>query len=85
MRDVDGNYVYTRVSHVDERGTTIWSPVYIGQGNLKERSDTDSHHKGYCIKRSEATHFHAHTNSSKSSRLAEESDLLDNYATPCNG
>ena len=85
MRDLDGNYIYARVSHVDERGAQLWAPVYIGQGNLKERSAVDSHHNSYCLKRSGATHFQAHTNSNKNSRLFEERDIIGNYTTPCNG
>ena len=27
MGDVGGNYVYRRVTHVDESGTTIWTPI----------------------------------------------------------
>lgn len=75
----DGNYVYAK------RYGTSWKPVYIGQGDLKDRSDLDSHHKGGCIRRNGATHFHAHLNSLESRRRAEEKDLLDNHWTPCNG
>ena len=84
MKDVDGNYIYAYLGPPDAKGNRYWHPVYIGQGNLKERSDTSSHHKGYCITQAGATHFHAHTNGIKSDRLAEERDLLANYNTPCN-
>ncbi len=80
MQDKDGNYIYAKA---DTYGT--WQPVYIGQGNLRDRSDTGSHHKGGCINRNEATHFHAHLNALQSSRQAEELDLLGHWATPCNG
>ena len=79
MPDEKGNYIYAK-----EQGQ-YWKPVYIGQGNLKDRSDTDSHHKGDCIKGNGATHFHAHLNPGQLSREAEEKDLLNNYNTPCNG
>ena len=84
MADVAGNYIYAYLSHVDERGVRRWNPVYIGQGNLADRSDLSSHHKGYCIRQTGATHFHAHTNALKYARVAEEHDLLANRTTPCN-
>ena len=84
MRDVAGNYIYTYLSHVDDKGVNRWNPIYIGQGNLADRSDLNSLHKGFCIRQAGATHFHAHINAAKSARLAEESDLLAGRSTPCN-
>jgi len=65
----DGNYIFAR-----EDGVGGWAPVYIGQGDLKER--TENHHKAYCITAKGATHVHAHLNAEEKSRLAEEQDLL---------
>lgn len=79
MADTPGNYIYAKVV------SGKWHPVYIGQGNLRNRSDTDTHHKGRCIKRNSATHFHAHRNADERDRKAEEQDLLAHYSTPCNG
>ena len=84
MKDVTGNYIYAYLSHVDEGGVSRWNPVYIGQGNLADRSDLNSHHKGFCIRRAGATHFHAHINTAKSARLVEERDLLADRITSCN-
>ncbi len=78
MKDEKGNYIYAK-----QRGQS-WEPVYIGQGNLKDRSDTGSHHKGSCIALNGATHFHAHLNALQSSRRAEELDLQGLWPTPCN-
>ena len=61
MKDEKANYIYAKKGLYGS-----WLPVYIGQGNLKDRSDTDSHHKGDCIKRNGATHFHAHLNAHES-------------------
>lgn len=83
MKDTPGNYIYA-YEYQGTDGARYWGPVYIGQGNLAERSDLGSHHRGNCIKNKGATHFHAHTNSSESGRLAEETDLRANYSTPCN-
>ena len=66
----DGNYVYART---DARGD--WVPVYVGQGDLNDRSGP-GHHQAPCIAGKRATHFHAHLNRDKGARLAEEGDLL---------
>lgn len=85
LRDEDGNYIYARVSRVEPNGKKWWTAVYIGEGNLAERSDLDRHHKGSCIVRNGATHFHCHLNADDADRLAEEGDLLAEHATACNG
>jgi len=84
MADLTGNYIYARLSHIDKDGVSIWQPVYIGQGNLADRSDLSSHHKSYCIRNAGATHFHAHTNAMRQDRVAEEADLLAGGAPRCN-
>lgn len=68
----DGNYIYSRLNQ-----SKRWVPIYIGQGDLKER--TENHHQAACIRRKGATHIHAHLNSNQAARLAEERDLLANY------
>ncbi len=73
-----GNYIFAK-----ETKSGSWSPVYIGQTkDLSERFD--NHHKMPCIKRHGATHIHAHLNSGHQARLAEESDLIEKWNTPCN-
>lgn len=68
----DGNYIFAKKN---DRGS--WVPIYIGQGDLKSRSD--SHHQEKCIRQKGATHFHAHLNPKVADRLKEEKDLLENY------
>lgn len=68
----NGNYIYSKLSQDNK-----WIPVYIGQGDLKDR--TEHHHKAACIRSKGATHVHVHTNSVEANRLAEERDLLANY------
>ena len=83
MKDTAGNYIYAYKYQGADR-SWYWKPVYIGEGNLKDRSNLGGHDRGNCIKNNGATHFHAHTNSVKSTRLDEETDLRANYSTPCN-
>ncbi len=78
----DGNYIYTKKSPEGK-----WVPIYIGQGDLKSR--TDNHHQADCITRKGATHIHVHQNAQEAERLAEENDLLLHYTnayqpTGCN-
>jgi len=83
MKQVDGNYIYAR-SYQRADGNWYWKAIYIGEGNLSDRSDLDSHHRGDCIRINRATHFHAHTNASNKARLDEETDLRASHSTPCN-
>jgi hypothetical protein len=79
----DGNYIYPKI------GNGLWQPIYIGEGDLGQRTDIDQHHQSYCLKRKGVTHVHAHKNEKEADRLAEEKDLLRNYTqayqpTGCN-
>lgn len=65
-----GNYIFTKIVN------NVWVPIYIGQGDLRERGDIDSHHRSYCLKEKGATHIHAHLNENEANRIAEEKDLL---------
>lgn len=69
----DGNYIYSKLNQNNK-----WVPIYIGQGDLKDR--TENHHRADCIKRKGATHIHVHRNSGGQDRLGEEQDLLAHYA-----
>lgn len=75
-----GNYIFAK-----KNAAGNWVAVYIGQTKeLDERFD--NHHKMPCIKKSGATHIHAHLNSNgEKARLAEEADLVAKYSPPCNG
>ena len=68
----DGNYIYTFLNE-----NNLWIPIYIGQGDLKDR--TENHHQADCIRRNGATHIHVHLNSGEKERLAEERDILSNF------
>jgi len=68
----NGNYIYTKLNQDGK-----WIPIYIGQGDLKDR--TENHHKAACIRSKGATHVHVHTNSREQDSQAEERDLLANY------
>ncbi len=58
--------------------------LYIGQtGDLSIRFD--DHHKQACFDRNSKTHIGIHLESTESSRLAVEADLLANYSPVCNG
>ncbi|MFA5879783.1 MAG: hypothetical protein WC860_06365 [Candidatus Margulisiibacteriota bacterium] len=67
-----GNYIYTKKNFEGK-----WQPIYIGQGDLKERSE--NHHKKNCISSKGATHLHVHLNLKEEDRINEEEDLLMNY------
>jgi len=68
----DGNYIFAKAV------TDNWVPIYIGQGDLGERTN-GSHHQQKCIDSKGATHVHVHLNAREEIRLAEEEDLLANY------
>ncbi len=70
----DGNYIYAK-----KNSEGRWVPIYIGEGDLAERSGP-AHHKGVCIRRKRATHFHCHLEARPADRRAEEADLLGRYA-----
>lgn len=69
----DGNYIFAK-----KNSEGLWVPIYIGQGDLRERAK--NHHKAECIKRKGATHIHVHLNKVEENRLSEESDLLKVYS-----
>jgi hypothetical protein len=68
----DGNYIYTK------RVENLWQPIYIGQGDLRDR--TLNHHRAVCIAGKGATHVHAQLNADEAARTRQEADLLANYA-----
>lgn len=68
----NGNYIYSK-----KNAEGRWVPIYIGQGDLADR--TANHHKANCIRSKGATHIHVHLNAPEQDRLNEESDLLAKY------
>ena len=78
FKDEGGNYIFCKKNPQGR-----WTPQYVGQTNsLKDR--LGHHEKEACAKRNGATHIHAHLNSTESSRLVEEKDLVTNYKPTCN-
>ena len=69
-RGEDGNYIYTKLDG------NQWLAIYIGEGDLGDRTDIDSHHQSACLKSKGATHVHVHKNAREEDRKAEEADLL---------
>ena len=66
----NGNYIYTKVVN------NMWVAVYIGQGDIGDRTKIDNHHQSRCLKSKGVTHVHVHLNAREVDRIAEEQDLL---------
>ena len=64
----NGNYIFAKIFNI------VWVPIYIGQGDINDRVNAETHYK--CAISKGATHVHVHTNSVEKDRLAEEQDLL---------
>lgn len=67
----NGNYIFTKIVN-DE-----WVPIYIGQGDINDRVNDETHYN--CAIGKDATHVHVHTNSTEEDRIAEEQDLLKGH------
>jgi len=66
--DQDGNYIFTKLVN------GVWVPIYIGQGDINDRVNDETHYN--CAIGKGATHVHVHTKSTEVDRLDEEQDLL---------
>jgi hypothetical protein len=69
FNEVDGNYIFAK------NKTTSWEAVYIGEGDLKTRTQDKEHLK--CAENKGFTHYHVHKNSDEKLRKAEETDLIE--------
>ena len=69
----NGNYIYAKLVK------NVWVPLYIGQGELGDRTNIDNHHQSRCLKAKGSTHVHAHSNAREVDRTAEEQDLLSKH------
>jgi len=69
--DQDGNYIFC------SQTVQGWKPIYIGEGDIKER--TQFHIKDGSISQKGATHIHVHLRRSEMERKDEEIDLLNKY------
>ena len=66
--DEDGVYIFARQMQGG------WHAVYIGEGNLRDRTRDETHRKCAILKG--ATHIHAQTQSNQVERHKAETDLL---------
>ena len=64
----DGNYIFAK------QAFNSWKAVYIGQGDLKTRTQDETHLK--CANKKEFTHYHVRLNNNESNRLSEETDMI---------
>ena len=74
LKDKLGNYIFTKRNNENR-----WVPIYIGEGNLKDRVTSGDHHQADCIARKSPTHVHAHLTGTKEDSQSEEEDLLGRY------
>jgi predicted GIY-YIG superfamily endonuclease len=82
FKAVGAVYVITKRSPKSGGGMDH-EPVYIGQTNdLSTRFD--NHHKALCFKQKGANSKCVMVEETEKTRLAVESDLIDNYNAPCN-
>ncbi len=82
FKAIGGVYSITKRT-VKSAGRASHKYIYIGQTeDLSERFD--DHHKASCFSKESANCICARTESDKDTRLAIESDLIENYDPPCN-
>ena len=75
-------YVFTK-EYNDSQGTTRYRPLYIGRtGELGDR--INGHEKWGCVNENGANSICVYWESSATQRRQIETDLLNNYTTPCN-
>jgi hypothetical protein len=66
--EITGNYIFAKWEN------SKWTPLYIGQGILNDRTNDEDHYK--CAVGKDATHIHVRLNSIEKVRKFEEGDLL---------
>lgn len=64
----NGNYIFARQTFIG------WEAVYIGQGDLKTRTQDQTHLD--CANLKGFTHYHVHINNSEINRKNEEEDMI---------
>ena len=68
FKEIDGNYIFAK------KTTAGWDAVYIGEGDLKTRTQDEEHLK--CAISKGFTHYHVHINQNEELRKQEETDLI---------
>lgn len=63
-----GNYIFAK------RTNKGWDAVYIGEGDIKTRTQDKTHLS--CATKKGFTHYHVHLNNLDESRKREEEDLI---------
>ena len=66
--DYDRNYIFAK------KLPGLWLAVYIGQGDLKTRTQDETHLD--CANQKGFTHYHVKVNTSETDRLNEEEDMI---------
>jgi len=69
FKEIDGNYIFAKQTF------TGWDAIYIGEGDLKSRTQDKEHLE--CAENKEFTHYHVHVNTNEKRREAEETDLIE--------
>ena len=81
--NVGAIYVFTKQNY-DSQRTSRYRPLYIGKtSELGDR--IDGHEKWDCVNENGANSICVYWESSATKRSTIETDLLNNYTTPCNG
>lgn len=65
----NGNYIFAK------KARDVWMAVYVGEGDLHNRTQDEEHRK--CSINKGATHLHCHLNSNETNRKNEETDILE--------
>jgi len=68
FEEIDGNYIFAKKTQAG------WDAIYIGEGDLKTRTQDSEHLK--CANLNWFTHFHVQTNQDEAKRKEEEADLV---------
>jgi hypothetical protein len=71
FHEIDGNYIFAKKDGI------AWKPIYIGEGNLKTRTQDEEHLK--CALKKGFTHYHIHSNTNAQARKDEETDLIQGH------
>ena len=82
FNNIGAIYVFTK-QYYDNQGTSRYRPLYIGKtSQLGDR--LDGHEKLDCVNEHGANSICVYAESSTTKRSEIETDLLNNYSTPCN-
>jgi hypothetical protein len=69
FNEIEGNYIFAKQT---KNG---WVAIYIGEGDLKTRTQDKEHLE--CAEKKGFTRYHVHINKNRISRENEETDLIE--------